>query len=114
MIKESPEQLQSAIDACVYLCVSQMGMGKNKNVEASVVEYTSGHIKVSLLFDIGRTGYVYYDIDPDKCVDETEIARDTRCFNVNRDISTMQEMLTKCWGVMEDISLLPDVKEIQL
>ena len=35
MINQSIEQIQSAIDTCIYICINKMGIDKHRNIKTS-------------------------------------------------------------------------------
>ena len=114
MINQSIEQIQSAIDTCIYICISKMGMGKNRNINAIASESHDGYINIVLMYDIGRIGSINFSINPNLIIDDTELIRDRIEFTINKAECSLDSIINRCWHVMEDIGLLSDMKEVSI
>ena len=110
MINQSIEQIQSAIDTCIYICISKMGMGKNRNIKALATEFLNGDINVLLRYDSGRVGSIHYFTNPNEFKDDTKIVVDKKEFIISSFDNNIEDIINKCWEAMEDIGLLPDME----
>lgn len=110
MINQSIEQIQSAIDTCILICVNKMGMGKNRNINAIASESHDGYINIVLMYDIGRIGSINFSINPNEFKDDTKIVVDKKEFIISSFDNNIEDIINKCWEAMEDIGLLPDME----